>query len=57
MQEELLSRQEAAQTLGISLSKLDELRHAGEIKYGHIGSRVFIPRSEVNEFIRIVMQA
>jgi len=57
LQDELLSRQEAAQTLGISLSKLDELRHSGHIKYGHIGSRVFIPRSEVNAFIDEVMRA
>ena len=57
MQDKLLGRQQAASILGISTSKLDELRHSGQIKYGHIGSRVFIPQSEVNAFIEEVMRA
>lgn len=57
MQDKLLSRQKAAQALGISASKLDELRYAGKIKSGNIGSRVVIPQSEVNAFIEEVMRA
>lgn len=57
MQDKLLSRQNAAKALGISTSKLDELRYAGKIKSGNIGSRVVIPQSEVNAFIEEVMRA
>lgn len=57
MQDKLLGRQQAAHILGISTSKLDELRHSGQIKSGRIGSRIFIPQSEVNAFIEEVMRA
>lgn len=56
MGQQLLSRREAAKALGVSLSTLDELRAAGEIKYGQIGTRVKITRQEVDDYINRIMQ-
>ena len=41
----------AAETLGVSRSKIYELFEAGELAYLKIGSRTLVERSEIERFI------
>lgn len=47
----LLTRYEAARILSISVDTLDELRHAGKIKYINIGVRVYFTPDALKTFI------
>ena len=58
--ENMLSRQQAAERMGISLDALDRLRAAGELAYvqHHKGSKVWIPEGAIAEyFARITRPA
>lgn len=56
----LLTRQQAAERMGISLDLLDRLRRSGELTYvqHRPGSKVWIPESAISEyFARITRPA
>ena len=46
-----LNKKQAAQELNIGLTKLDELRKSGELRYTMIGGSVRIPASAIAEMI------
>lgn len=50
--ENLLTRQQAAERMGISVDALDKLRSAGELTYvqHHKGSKVWIPEAAISEY-------
>ena len=52
LKDPLLTRQEALAQLKISLSSLEVAIGRGMIKVRRIGSRVFIPQSEIERFVR-----
>lgn len=47
----MLSRKQAAEALGISTRKLDQMRQAGAIATERVGHRVFIPEAEVERIL------
>lgn len=47
----MLSRKQAADALGISTRKLDQMRQAGAIATERVGHRVFIPEAEVERIL------
>ena len=51
MEKLLITRQEAAQALSISVDTLDELRAAGAIKAVTIGVRVYYSPEELRAFV------
>lgn len=51
MEQLLLTRKAAAETLSISVDTLDELRARNLIKSIHIGSRVYITPDALREFV------
>jgi excisionase family DNA binding protein len=48
----LLSKNEAARLLGLSLRSLDHIISRGEIQIRRIGRRVLIPRAAVESFAK-----
>lgn len=52
----LLDRREAANQLGISLRKLDELIARKELPVRRIGRRVLVPRHSLEQFARMGRQ-
>ncbi|SHT54749.1 DNA binding domain, excisionase family [Mycobacteroides abscessus subsp. abscessus] len=46
----LVTRQEAAEALSLSLREVDEARRAGKLLAKKYGSKVLIPWSEVEQF-------
>lgn len=51
MEKLLLTRNEAAQMLSISVDTLDRLRNSGDIKCVPIGARVYYAAAELQAFI------
>lgn len=52
MNEKLLSKGQAANLLGISSLKLDQLRKAGEVAFIKIGTRVLFRIDDLHDFIQ-----
>ena len=48
---DLLSREEAAQRLGVSVKTIDRLRKAGRLRSHHIGARVLITVRSVESLL------
>lgn len=48
----MLSRRQAAESLGISIRSLDYLIQRTELRARRIGRRILIPRTEVERFAR-----
>jgi len=53
MQKLLFARLEAAQALGLSLRKIDQLISAKSLKTVRVGKRNMVPRTELERFARI----
>lgn len=52
MQELVVTREEAAEALRLSLRTVDKLLAAGQILARRVGRRVLIPRTEIERFAR-----
>jgi excisionase family DNA binding protein len=50
MKELVVTREEAAEALRLSLRTLDRLLATGQISIRRVGRRVLIPRSEIERF-------
>ena len=50
MKELVVTREEAAEALRLSLRTVDKLLAAGEMSVRRVGRRVLIPRSEIERF-------
>ncbi len=50
MKELIVTREEAAEALRLSLRTVDKLLAAGEMSARRVGRRVLIPRSEIERF-------
>lgn len=51
MEKLLITREEAAEALNISVDTLDELRSAGKVRALNIGARVYYSPDELKAFI------
>lgn len=51
MERLLLTRKEAAASLGISVDTLDVIRNSGKLKYVYIGSRVYFSPDVLRAFV------
>lgn len=47
----LLSKQSAAERLGVSLSTLERLMSSGELRTTHVRRRVFVHNDDLNDYI------
>ena len=52
MNDLVVTREEAAEALRLSLRTVDKLLAAGEISARRVGRRVLIPRTEIERFVR-----
>ena len=53
---DLLSREEAAQRLAVSVKTIDRLRKAGRLRAHHIGARVLITARSVESLLAHTME-